>query len=326
MRKSKSTEFTCRSSSGVEIIPPHLVTLARGRVADHRTTSSLSIWSVIALIAGLETPMALIKSLSKLISLLCSLIWNCCSPNSLLMSFSFWCCDCMRFLSSLTQLWSFSSSLGIIRLHPCSHGIGLFGLNSQSSRWDARLSSFMTVWQPKLTLSQFMQSRANRFLNILGTGRSWAEVIGVRSSGHVGWWFIHSFMQTLQKACSQTGACNTSLTYQFSKKLLKLQHKHAKARICKIYNLSNLRKNSLQSMKIHFHEYILSKFKHISTVIYFVNWKKLNVTWTGSSRTPEHIGQTSSSSTSPWNLLTSKPIASLCWVRNSNFFDYWAKK
>lgn len=36
--------------------------------------------------------------------------------------------------------------------------------------------------------------------------------------------------------------------------------------------------------------------------------QKLKQTWSGSSRTPEQIGQMSSSSTSPWNLLISNPM------------------
>lgn len=54
--------LTCNIASGVEIMPPHRVTLARARELAHRTTSSCSIWSAIARIWGLLILMARIKS------------------------------------------------------------------------------------------------------------------------------------------------------------------------------------------------------------------------------------------------------------------------
>lgn len=45
----------------------------------------------------------------------------------------------------------------------------------------------------------------NKFFNIRGTCRSWAAVMCCRSTGQVGCLEIHSWMQVLQKACSQTG-------------------------------------------------------------------------------------------------------------------------
>lgn len=188
-------------------MPPHRVTLARGRVVDHLMTSSRSICSAIERIAGLETLMALMKSLSRWISRFCSFIWNCCSLSSRFISLIFCCCECIRPRSSLTQLWFFSSSLGMMRLHPCSQGIGLLGLNSHSSRCTSKLSSLTIDWQPYITLSQLTHRRANRFLKIRGTARNCADVIGVRSNGQFACRVIHSLMHTRQNACSQVGAC-----------------------------------------------------------------------------------------------------------------------
>lgn len=53
---------TCSMASGVEIMPPHRVTRARERQEAHRTTSSCSIWSAMALIWGLLMRIALMKS------------------------------------------------------------------------------------------------------------------------------------------------------------------------------------------------------------------------------------------------------------------------
>lgn len=182
------------------------MTLAGGSEAAHRANSSLSICSAISLIMGLLTRMAFIRSFSRLISLFCSLIWNCCSWISRFKFDSLFCCDWIKVLSSRAQLCSFNSSFGTTRPHPFSQGVGLFGLNSHSSRCELKLSSLITAWQPYTELSQEMHRRAKRFLNILGAACNCKTVVGVRSNGHVGCRLIHSLMQTLQNACSQSGA------------------------------------------------------------------------------------------------------------------------
>lgn len=58
----KMYAHTCSIASGVEIMPPHRVTRARERQEAHRTTSSCSIWSAMALIWGLLMRIALMKS------------------------------------------------------------------------------------------------------------------------------------------------------------------------------------------------------------------------------------------------------------------------
>lgn len=153
--------LTCKTSSGVEIIPPHLVTLALVNELLHLNTSSLSIASATARIAGFDILIALMKSFNSCSSLFCSLIINRCSVRSCWKSFIFCCCVCIRALSSLTQLWSFSSSLGMMRPQPCSQGNGLLGLCSHSSRWAARVSSLRTRVQPYWALSQFMHNLEN---------------------------------------------------------------------------------------------------------------------------------------------------------------------
>lgn len=47
---------------------------------------------------------------------------------------------------------------------------------------------------------------------------------------------------------------------------------------------------------------------HVQQKLLFCKIPSIFLTWSGSSRTPEQIGHTSSSSTSPWNRFTSKPI------------------
>lgn len=89
---------------------------------------------------------------------------------------------------------------------PCSQVTGRFGLCSQSLRWDMRLSSRTIALQPNTALSQAICSFDNMFRMIRGTGRRWATVTTLRSTGHVCCWENHWVMQALQKACSQWGA------------------------------------------------------------------------------------------------------------------------
>lgn len=107
--------YTWSESSGVEIIPPQRVTRALGKEFDHRNTSSRSIWSAIARIAGLETRIALIKSLMRFNSRLSSLIVRFWSVISVLSSANFCCWLWHSERNSRTQLWSFSSSAGMMK-------------------------------------------------------------------------------------------------------------------------------------------------------------------------------------------------------------------
>lgn len=91
--------------------------------------------------------------------------------------------------------------------HPCSQVTGRFGLCSQSLRWDIRLSSRTTAVQPKTALSHVICSLDSILRMIRGTGRRWATVTTLRSTGHVCCWENHWVIQALQKACSQWGAC-----------------------------------------------------------------------------------------------------------------------
>lgn len=120
--------------------------------------------------------------------------------------------------------------------HPSSQLTGLLGLCSQSLRCDCSWSSRRVAVQPKPALSQLIWSLDSMLRMMRGTGRRWASVTTVRSTGQICCWANHCVIQALQKACSQCGAC------------------------------------------------------------------------TGSSRTPLHIGHSRSSSTSPWNLVTSYPM------------------
>lgn len=161
----------CRASSGVEIIPPQRVTRARANVLLQRTTSSRSIWSAIARIAGFETRIARISSLNSWNSRFSSFINRFWSLISFFISTIFCCCEWITARSSRTQLWSYearkywnelmivatqtrispatlNSSLGIIDPQPRSQGSGFFGLCSHSSRWLFSVSSLRICVQP----------------------------------------------------------------------------------------------------------------------------------------------------------------------------------
>lgn len=69
------------------------------------------------------------------------------------------------------------------RPQPCSQGIGFLGLCSHSSWCISKRSNFTTVVHPKVTLSQVISKRDNKFLSILGTGFSSIGVMGCLSTG-----------------------------------------------------------------------------------------------------------------------------------------------
>lgn len=90
--------------------------------------------------------------------------------------------------------------------HPSSQLTGLLGLCSQSLRCDCSWSSRSVAVQPKPALSQLIWSLDSMLRMMRGTGRRWASVTTVRSTGHICCWANHCVMQALQKACSQCGA------------------------------------------------------------------------------------------------------------------------
>ena len=257
---------------------------------------------------GLDTLMARIKSFNRCISLFCSLSWNCCSLSSLLISVSFWCWDCMRFLSSLTQLWCFISSLGMMRLQPCSQVMGRLGLNSHSSRWATRASSLTSFWQPCTKLSHLMRSLASRLRRMRGAGSNWAAVMGVRSRGQVGCRLIHSFMHALQNACSHSGACvrgEVSVSKESSERERDDLIKQTVAAVVPLLSSSSDEDEEQQQQQQQRgdEDRTLGRTEGSDSLTVLKQ-----ITCTGSWRTPEQIAQMSSSSTGPWKRLTSKPM------------------
>lgn len=89
---------------------------------------------------------------------------------------------------------------------PSSHVTGRLGLCSQSLRCDCSWSSRRVAVQPKPALSQEICSLESMLRMIRGTGRRWARVTTVRSTGQICCCANHCVMQALQKACSQCGA------------------------------------------------------------------------------------------------------------------------
>lgn len=146
--KSIAFQLTCKASSGVEIIPPQRVTRARANELLQRTTSSRSIWSAIALIAGFDTRIARINSLNNWNSRFNSFINRFWSLISFFKSTNFWFCEWITARNSRMQLWSLNSSLGIMEPQPRSHGNGFFGLCSHSSRWLLNASNFSICVHP----------------------------------------------------------------------------------------------------------------------------------------------------------------------------------
>lgn len=89
---------------------------------------------------------------------------------------------------------------------PSSHVTGRLGLCSQSLRCDCSWSRRRVAVQPKPALSQEICSLESMLRMMRGTGRRWARVTTVRSTGQICCWANHCVMQALQKACSQCGA------------------------------------------------------------------------------------------------------------------------
>ena len=90
---------------------------------------------------------------------------------------------------------------------PSSQFTGLLGLCSQSLRCDCSWSRRSVAVQPKPALSQPICSLDSMLRIMRGTGRRWASVTTVRSTGQICCCANHCVMQALQKACSQCGAC-----------------------------------------------------------------------------------------------------------------------
>lgn len=90
--------------------------------------------------------------------------------------------------------------------HPSSQLTGLLGLCSQSLRCDCSWSSRSVAVQPKPALSQLIWSLESMLRIMRGTGRRWASVTTVRSTGQICCWANHWVIQALQNACSQCGA------------------------------------------------------------------------------------------------------------------------
>lgn len=97
---------------------------------------------------------------------------------------------------------------------PSSHVTGRLGLCSQSLRCDCSWSSRRVAVQPKPALSQDICSLESMLRMMRGTGRRWARVTTVRSTGQICCCANHCVMQALQKACSQWGAWESRKTDQ----------------------------------------------------------------------------------------------------------------
>lgn len=97
--------------------------------------------------------------------------------------------------------------------HPSSQLTGLLGLCSQSFRWDGSWSSRRVAVHPKPALSQLIWSLDSMLRMMRGTGRRWARVTTVRSTGQICCWANHCVIHALQNACSQCGAWNGTEWY-----------------------------------------------------------------------------------------------------------------
>lgn len=89
---------------------------------------------------------------------------------------------------------------------PSSQVTGRLGLCSQSLRCDCSWSRRSVAVQPNPALSHEICSLESMFRMMRGTGRRWASVTTVRSTGQICCCANHCVMQALQKACSQCGA------------------------------------------------------------------------------------------------------------------------
>ena len=229
--------WACSSEFGVEIMPPHRVTLARVKFWHQPTMASASCIldvKVRTRMSGSEAstvtcPLSVVetRSLSRLeeaaaasipallrtrslsmdISLLCSANWYLQSLTVCSNSEIFSSCVRIMDLSSRTQLWSFISSFGTVRPQPLSQETGFLGLWMHSFRWWGSRSNLVMTSQPWLALSQLISSLPKRFFKILGTGCNWLTVNSCRSTGQVFARDIHCLIHPTQNACSHTGAC-----------------------------------------------------------------------------------------------------------------------
>lgn len=109
---------------------------------------------------------------------------------------------------TLTELYIFLCQVTFTHPHPSSQLTGLLGLCSQSLRCDCSWSSRSVAVQPKPALSQLIWSLDSMLRMMRGTGRRWANVTTVRSTGQICCWANHCVIQALQNACSQCGAWN----------------------------------------------------------------------------------------------------------------------
>ena len=179
------------------------------------------------------------------------------------------------------------SSLGTVRPQPWEHGTGFLGLCSHSLRWWESVSSLTTTEQPYSSLSHLHHTRVtchvsldtcqdshrisrrlSRFLRILGTGFSSAMEMLRLSTGQVCCLLSHCTMQSAQNACSHLRKYNLKLIKYFCMAVL----------MCKIVFIKS---TNLTSGPTH------------------------SGARRGSSSTALQMGQMSSSSTEPSNLVTS---------------------
>ena len=112
---------------------------------------------------------------------------------------------------SVTMQCTFSAKWEVTYPHPSSQLTGRLGLCSQSFRCDCSWSSRSVAVQPKPALSQLIWSFESMLRMMRGTGRRWASVTTVRSTGQICCWANHCVIQALQKACSQCGAWNENV-------------------------------------------------------------------------------------------------------------------
>ena len=208
--------MACSTESGVDIIPPHLLTRAGLRVDNQRT-----VWMAFSVSSELPRPphtadARMLRTISLRMRI--SRFWSCnwISSWSTFDTNSSICSDLCLIMrwSSRTQLCWGTSSKGTTKPHPCSHDTGRFGLYKHSL-WCAARASKRTTWlQPNSLFPQQIFSRERRLRKILGGWiRSSSGETGFLSTGQTCWCFSHSLMHELQKQCSHwricTGSSNT---------------------------------------------------------------------------------------------------------------------
>ncbi len=196
--------MACRTASGVEIIPPHLLTRADLRVDSHRTVwIAFSVSSVLLRLP--QTEVRMLRTISLRIRISRYWSFSCSSRLSTLLTSSSTRSDfSLRSLcSSWTQLCLGTSSNGTTKPHPLSQGTGLLGLKRHSLWCAPRESNLTTVVHPKSLLSHDIFNRESKFLNIRGGWiKSSTGDTGFRSTGHTCWCLNHSWTQEPQKQCS----------------------------------------------------------------------------------------------------------------------------